>query len=424
MIAPSIRTSQAQRVRALASSHGVAFADQAVSSLSNFIAVLLVARYAGPAEFATFSLSFAIWFLALGVQRSLLIEPMIIGAGAHTGDDLKTFLRRADRAAFPTAALIAATVMALSLVGMLITPSAWRLGVGVPLSVALGPLLMQDYWRWRSLAGMTPKRALTNDIVFALCEVVIVVVVGRSGGADAHRALTAIGIAAAIASLFGLWQIRQESSASPMGWRAQFDAGLVNGKWLLAEFSTQWVYWQGAAFLLAFLLGARLLGQYRALDALFGPARTAVLGMSAVALPAFSRRFATAGKASLDGAVTSTRRWVIVITGAYALLLGVGGPLLVRTSLGSAYAGLNGLLWIMGIQFVLFSSMLPVTLGLKVAGAARALFGLRVLIAIVAICSTVAGAIVGGIWGACIGGAIGAAVAAWLPYRTYRKANS
>jgi hypothetical protein len=56
----------------------VAFVDQAVSSISNFVAVAITANVATPGQFGQFSLGYAGLLLFLGAQRALIGETMLV----------------------------------------------------------------------------------------------------------------------------------------------------------------------------------------------------------------------------------------------------------------------------------------------------------------------------------------------------------
>src|SRR5262245_46435254 len=76
---------------------GWGVADQGLSSLTNFLLGVLVARATNPADFGAFSLVFATYAIALNVPRALASEPMTVrysashdevwrrGAAASTG---------------------------------------------------------------------------------------------------------------------------------------------------------------------------------------------------------------------------------------------------------------------------------------------------------------------------------------------------
>ena len=59
---------------------GWGVADQAVSSLTNFVVVLLVARSLGAVQFGAFSLAYVTYGFALNASRGLATYPLMSGS--------------------------------------------------------------------------------------------------------------------------------------------------------------------------------------------------------------------------------------------------------------------------------------------------------------------------------------------------------
>ena len=68
------------------------FGDQAVSSISNFVAVAITANVATPGQFGQFSLGYAGLLLFLGAQRALIGETLLVKYSA--AGTLKAAVRR------------------------------------------------------------------------------------------------------------------------------------------------------------------------------------------------------------------------------------------------------------------------------------------------------------------------------------------
>ena len=80
-------------------------ADQALSSLTNFGLVVLVARSVQPAEFGAFSVVYAMFALALGAARAIAGEPLLIAHSATTVERWRWGVAGACGAALLTGAL-------------------------------------------------------------------------------------------------------------------------------------------------------------------------------------------------------------------------------------------------------------------------------------------------------------------------------
>jgi O-antigen/teichoic acid export membrane protein len=132
--------------------------DQGLSSLSNLLLAVLVARYATVREFGLFALATGMYWLFLGVGRSLVGEPRLV-----VRDDVTRCSGAVDMYASACVAVIASAVfLSLSVVS------------GVPLfalmALAVFPLLMQDSLRYVFFAQAAPRGALLLDAVWLVAQ--------------------------------------------------------------------------------------------------------------------------------------------------------------------------------------------------------------------------------------------------------------
>src|SRR5215469_7342031 len=77
-------------------------ADQGVSSLTNFVLNIFVARSLGAEQFGAFSLAYVTYGVAINASRGLSIEPLLVRFSAT---DMKTW-RRAASGSTGTALLV------------------------------------------------------------------------------------------------------------------------------------------------------------------------------------------------------------------------------------------------------------------------------------------------------------------------------
>jgi len=87
---------------------------QSLSSLTNFVAAVLVARALSPAEFGAFSVAFAAYLVPLGISRALGSEVLVVRFAAQSQEDR----RRGVQASAGSALLVALAGLA---------PSFWLL---------------------------------------------------------------------------------------------------------------------------------------------------------------------------------------------------------------------------------------------------------------------------------------------------------
>lgn len=162
-------TGLAERLRATPALH---LADQVVSSGTNFLAVVVVARNGTPQQFGTFSILLVTYFVAAGFNRSV---PHAVAMTMDWDDD------RARSGYFFLPSLAIGSVATVALVAAF----AFLDGSWVAVSLFLLPLLLQDAVRMHAFAVHKPEVALLSDGVWLVVQGLGFVVASSATGAAA-----------------------------------------------------------------------------------------------------------------------------------------------------------------------------------------------------------------------------------------------
>jgi len=128
----------------------VAFGDQAVSSISNFVAVAITANVATAGQFGQFSLGYAGLLLFLGAQRALIGETLLVKYSA--AGSLKASVRRGVLGA---SVLVAAATVPLLLAGAVLADQSARL-IWFVIAASLPFVLLQDTLRYLFICEHRP----------------------------------------------------------------------------------------------------------------------------------------------------------------------------------------------------------------------------------------------------------------------------
>ena len=134
--------------------------DQALSSLSNVLAVVLVARSLSPEEFGRFSVSYGVAVFALGVSRNFF------GTRISLSPD-NDAARASSRAASGALTLLAPVLVVAVLGASAVLAAGAPASILVPVAVATPAMLVQDVLRFGSIAGGRPAVAVASDGVWA-----------------------------------------------------------------------------------------------------------------------------------------------------------------------------------------------------------------------------------------------------------------
>jgi len=174
-------------------------ADQVLSSGTNFLAVVFVARNGTPQQFGIFSIFLVVYYVATGFNRSV---PHAIAMTLEWDDE------RSRSGYFFLPALVLGLVATLALVGTysVVDPS-WMF-----LPVFLLPLLVQDAVRMHAFATQQPEVALVSDTVWLIVAGLGFLVASTSTGAAAAWAVG--GVCALLVSR--PWQIRVRAQRRPI----------------------------------------------------------------------------------------------------------------------------------------------------------------------------------------------------------------
>ncbi len=258
------------------------FVDQAVSSGSNFVTGVVIARLSGATEFGEYALTLSLWLIVVGLHRALITEPVLVAGADHDDPDL---LARGVGAELVLGSAVTAVVAVGGLVAM---AAGVRVGV---LMLALSPwfvgLLVQDYWRAMSFRARRPGLALADDLLFAAVQFGTVALFLALGRRSAPWVVTAWGLGGTAGALLGLaWFPARASFVE--GWQLLCRLW-SSSKWLVADFLTGFVSDQAYIAFAALVLTGTDYGGFRAAFSLMGPAYVIALACGNIGLPAAAR---------------------------------------------------------------------------------------------------------------------------------------
>ena len=177
--------------------------DQGISSLSNFILGIMVARELAPAGFGAFALAFVTFSFVINASRGPSTDPLIVRFSGAPRDKW----RPAVGAALGTSLSAGVVFGALCLVAGLVIGG--HLGSGyVALAVGLPGILLQDSYRFAFFSSGQGHRACLNDLVWGVLQTVVLIILVTTDNVTIASSLLAFGGTATAAAVFGWWQLR------------------------------------------------------------------------------------------------------------------------------------------------------------------------------------------------------------------------
>lgn len=360
-----------------------ALADQTVVSAGSFVAVYLLARFMGIAEFGTYMAAWIALHFLTSLQGALLSEPHNV-LGAQRDAEAYRRLTTVLAAALLTGAL-ALGMLLVAAGGVACALEAGTLGrLLMMLGLVVIPFLAQEFVRRTLYTRSETRAACVNDAVSQGLQVLgIATLIVSVRSPSALLALVVIGASSLAAALVGAWQLRKHVVVAAL---ARSTRGAIwhetwfFGKWLLARNLVSWLGQYGHNWLLLALLGPAALGTYRAADHLLNlvnPLRLAAYSY----LPArASRRCAEGGPDALRHWIGHVYRTVGVAFGALILLLILFSKPLLQLAYGEKFNELP-LEWIIvfgGLAAVVNFARIPLEMAILAMQQSRRLFWVHV----------------------------------------------
>ncbi|MGW7458192.1 hypothetical protein [Streptomyces sp. NPDC054797] len=394
--------------RALAAALSVL--DQAASSATNILVLVLAARLSSASAFADFSMVYVTFSVLLGLNMAYVGQSLVLekGAGIPPGrvrGDLGAVCRSA--VGF-TGAASAAVGTVLAVVGLALPGAGGRAFLALGLVLPL--VLLQDGLRYCFSALRAPGRALAADALRLACAVAALAV--QPEGASAGRLVLVWGLSALPALALGLWLLLPYVRGARADLRPYLRRGHL-GQRFVVEFAVGNGSSQLAVLGLGVFATPLSVGALRGATTLFGPLNVLFNSANAFGPPVLGR---LGGKRATVRA-TAALGLVLAAVGAgwgavlYALPDRVGSSLL-----GDTWAATSALLPATGAQYAVMGLGTCALLTLRVL-APKATLSLQVVFSLLSVGLLLGGYAVWGVAGAAWGLAAGSAAkagAGWL----------
>ncbi|CAM5231011.1 Oligosaccharide flippase family protein OS=Streptomyces tendae OX=1932 GN=GUR47_06485 PE=4 SV=1 [Streptomyces tendae] len=255
-------------------------ADQAASSLSNFVVGIYVARSLGLTAFGVFSLAWVTYGVVLNVSRGLATDPLVVRFSGVPESSWRGAVTRSSGSALLVGTGIGTVSLAAGLsIGGQVGAAFAALGIVLP------GLLLQDAWRYSFFAAGAGRKAFVNDVVWAVALVPAMVVAAGVGTVPAF--LLAWGGSAAVAGAYGCFQsgIRPRPTGAREWHRDHRDLGY---RYLVENVGVSGAG-QIRAYGLGAIVGVGAVGVIRGAELLLGPFLAVLMGLSLVTVAEAAR---------------------------------------------------------------------------------------------------------------------------------------
>lgn len=375
---------------------GWTFIDQIVSSGTNFILMILLARNLPAAEFGAFALLYGYYVLCVQLTQTAFAEPLIVRFPRTPGSARRALSHSSGLAAIVGLLGGAALIpLSIPMVGGITAPA-------IVLAAALPVLLVQDTLRMGFIATGQPRKAVVSDVAWGIGQCLATLAV-LSVTRDLVWVLLAWGFGGLVAAGLAMAQARVVPRiSSARDWlRSYGDLArpyLVEGVVLtICAYATLLVVGK--------IAGLAAAGSLRASDTLFGPASVLIGAGRVIGTSELSRLAADRPHRIGCGAILVTV--ALGTVGAVAGLVAMALPSSVGVSLfGDSWRTMVPLLPALTVYRIGQGAVLGPATALRAMQAVWALFAFRLAGAVALITAAAVGAGIAGARGAAVSLAI------------------
>jgi O-antigen/teichoic acid export membrane protein len=194
---------QARRVQGIARRLGWAVADQALTSLTNFLVGVVAARSLGPVGFGAFSVAFATYYIAVNVSRGLATDPLLV----RYSDAKLAAWRQAVAGSTGVAIAVGVAGGAVCAASRMVMSGPTGLAF-LALGMTMPGMLLQDSWRFAFFTAGKAGHAFVNDLLRTSALIGLLAFTLASGHQSEFSFMLAWGGSAVIGGVAGAAQAR------------------------------------------------------------------------------------------------------------------------------------------------------------------------------------------------------------------------
>lgn len=351
----------------------IAAVEQAVISLSNFVATLLLARNVSPTELGVYGVGFTSLRLIRAIQDGLTIQP--INAYGSVMDE-ENFKRYASNTALLQLLLALVSAAGVALLGWILTATGNdTAGPGI---FSLWPAFLwwqlQEFLRRVLYSRGRVLEATANTILANAARIALMAWWIRGGALTGTGGIQAIALGSLIALVPGIWQIRNYLTRDTQGVFQTWKHNWQYGRWLMGSTIANWVSIEFYPVLTAGMINFAAAGAYRAIQNLVAPIHLLLRAMDTFLTPRAARVYKENGLLELRRIL----RLVYMVTAVPILgLLGLAvlfpKPLL-QFLYGETYLEYSNAIYWMAIFYGIWFIYWPLQTALKAVRISRPLF--------------------------------------------------
>lgn len=383
--------------------------DQALSTATNVLLGVVVARSVTLTQFGAFSAAYLTYVLCGLLSRAACSEVLLVRYSASSAVEQRRGIRASVGTALITGVVASTGCAAAALLTEGVLSSSF-----LALAVCMPGLLGQDAWRFAFFVQGRPRAAVGNDLLWAFVQFSLLGVLASFGGISISGAILAWGAGAYVCFGVGAIQAGIAPSLGSVGW------WLRSNRDLLPRFVAESAIGRGSGqltfVLVAAITGLAAFGALRAGNLLLGPLNVLFASVAIVAIPEGVRLHeASPGRLwPLCVSVAAAMGGMTAVVGTVLLVLPDSAG---RAVLGESWAGAREVVLPLTVAAAALATQRAAVIGLRAMALARDSLKARAATAPLRLGAGTTGAALGGAVGAAWGLALGETVSAVVYWR-------
>ena len=342
----------------------VALADQAVASITNFSAGIIIGRCCTKDEFGLYMLGLSVVLLLTSVQDMLIATPYMVFSPRLKGND---------HASYNGSTLVHQFILSLlGSAGLLVAGGFLAMGIGPAhlasvmfvLAAVLAFLMLRNYVRRLCFAALEIKTALVLDSATAIIQVGGLLLLAWFQLLTVDRVYWIIGAACGVSAVVWLAVNRHAFLVQADRTRADFIRNWTFGKWVFAGGLLWDIGMNICPWILTGFHGTQAAGVWAACLGLVAMGNPALLGVQNYLGPQIVHCHNDGGNAALHRFVLRASASFCALVMLFSVFLMLFGDWLLVLVYGKQYAGNSLTLSAMSVNMAVLATTFPISRGL------------------------------------------------------------
>lgn len=419
-----------QRLRhlwALYSSSGarsgyLAAIDQAVISLSNFLATIIIARNTSPTELGVYGVGFILINLTRAFQEGIIVQPLnVFGAGMDEAGFKRYFTSNA-----ALQAILAFSLAAGAALGgwvLIVTGNDTAGPALFALWFAFLSWQLQEFFRRVLYTRGRVANALFNTLLANAARLAIMLWWAAQGSLTGTAGLTIIGWGSLTALIPGLWFTRvywtRDAYSLVYTWRNNWGFG----RWVMGGSVANWISVEFYPVLTAGMISFAAAGAYRALQNLVAPIHLLLRAIDTYLTPRAARLYDQSGLPAVGGQLR-----LIYLVSSLPILGILAVSVLFRNQLlhilyGDTYLPYSSGMALMAAFYALLYAYGPLQSGFKAMRRSKPIFAANLAAMVCMFTLGIIAIQTWGVYGTLVGQALNAAVVNLILWSSWMAAR-